>query len=256
MLPIRINTYVCTAFIIIGLFCIPLLLHAAEGGFVSLIAIPGIEELSREGIQKYVNVLLRVAIIAAALLAVVKLILAGAQYILSGVVTNKESAKKDIWSALLGLLIVLAAVTLLRTINPSLVDLPALNPLSKITFPEITVAVGTSFDSSRVVDSERAKFLMDFKKACEKGGGIYVPPSAQTDEVYCTPKSTSDSLDQALTTGIGRFCISKTYTKQEFENHKNAINSFIQGCKSRGKTPKGAATKYFVEQICYEMQCK
>lgn len=69
------------------------------------------------------------AIIVAAVIAVIKLILAGAQYVLSGVVTDKANAKKDIRSALVGLLIILAAITLLTTINPNITNLPDLKPL-------------------------------------------------------------------------------------------------------------------------------
>jgi hypothetical protein len=53
-------------------------------------------------------------------LAVLKITIAGVKYMLSDVVTSKESAKKDIQGALFGLLIVLAAVIILNTINPSL----------------------------------------------------------------------------------------------------------------------------------------
>ncbi len=58
----------------------------------------------------------------AALLAVVKIIIAGAKYMLSDIVTTKGEAKKDIRGALLGLLLIIGAVIILNTINPALTD--------------------------------------------------------------------------------------------------------------------------------------
>ncbi|MDC1205592.1 hypothetical protein N8083_01970 [Candidatus Pacebacteria bacterium] len=109
------------------LFCLPFFAFAADTGFISLVGVPGIENIGKPGgLQGYINTLMRVAVIAAALIALIKLILAGAQYILSGIVTDKENAKKDIKAALTGLLIVIAAVAILRTINPDLLNLPTL----------------------------------------------------------------------------------------------------------------------------------
>ena len=77
-------------------------------------------------IGPYINALYLLAISVAAFLAVVKIIFGGVKYMLSDVVTDKGDAKKDIKGALLGLLIVLAAVLILETINPSLNDLDVL----------------------------------------------------------------------------------------------------------------------------------
>lgn len=71
----------------------------------------------------YVEALFNASIAIAAILAVIRLIWAGVQYMLSEVVTKKENARKDIRGALLGLLIILASVTILQTINPNLLNL-------------------------------------------------------------------------------------------------------------------------------------
>jgi len=80
--------------------------------------------------EDYVNALYRIAISIAAMLVVIRLIWAGVQYMLSEVVTSKEKAKKDIQGALLGLLIVLGAVTILNTINPKITNTNILNRLA------------------------------------------------------------------------------------------------------------------------------
>ena len=72
--------------------------------------------------NEYINLLYKMSISIAALLAVVKIIIAGAKYMLSDIVTNKSEAKKDIQGALLGLLLIIGAVILLNTINPALTD--------------------------------------------------------------------------------------------------------------------------------------
>ncbi len=84
--------------------------------------VEGMPTVESSDISGYINALYTLAISLAALLAVVKIILAGMKYILSDVVPSKSDAKKDIWGAVIGLLIVLSAVLILNTINPNLTD--------------------------------------------------------------------------------------------------------------------------------------
>lgn len=98
-------------------FFTPLLTFAQVQTFQTL---PGLQNAGNLTTQQYIDALYVIAIAAASILAVLKLMWAGAQYMLSEVVTNKQRAKDDIRGALLGLLIILAAVTILNTINPNL----------------------------------------------------------------------------------------------------------------------------------------
>lgn len=68
----------------------------------------------------YINSLYVLSIALAALLAVIKIIVAGLKWMLTDLVTSKEDAKKDIQGAVLGLIIIVAAVIILETINPRL----------------------------------------------------------------------------------------------------------------------------------------
>lgn len=70
--------------------------------------------------EDYISALYKISISIAAILVVLKLIFAGTKYILTDVVSTKGNAKDDIKNALLGLLIILAAVTILNTINPQI----------------------------------------------------------------------------------------------------------------------------------------
>ena len=92
-------------------------------GYTPIVGIPGMADNSSLSTEGYVQALYKLSITAACLIALVKIIWAGVKWTLSDVVTDKGSAKKDIWSALLGLLIILCAVIVLNTINPELTKL-------------------------------------------------------------------------------------------------------------------------------------
>jgi hypothetical protein len=87
--------------------------------FRVLVGIPGIDP-NNTNMGQYINALYILSISIAALLAVIKIIIAGVKYMLSDVVTSKAEAKSDIQGALIGLLIVISAVVILETINPQL----------------------------------------------------------------------------------------------------------------------------------------
>lgn len=88
-------------------------------GFIPLVGVPGLEA-NNMNIGTYINALYTLSISIAALLAVIKIIIAGVKYMLSDVVTSKADAKSDIQGALVGLLVVISAVIILETINPQL----------------------------------------------------------------------------------------------------------------------------------------
>jgi len=72
------------------------------------------------------------AIVVAGMLAVVKLVIAGAKYMMSDVVTTKQSAISDIKGALIGLLLVMGTVVILDTINDQIANanLDSIRPLN------------------------------------------------------------------------------------------------------------------------------
>jgi len=87
--------------------------------YTPIVRIPGIEGgcLNTEG---YVTALYYLSITVAALLAVYKIMEAGIKLMFDGVVVNKSEARSQIQGAVFGLLIVLSAVLILRTINVNL----------------------------------------------------------------------------------------------------------------------------------------
>ncbi len=91
-------------------------------GFSWLVGIPGVSGGEGTGFNQYINALYALAISLAALIAVVKIVIAGAKYMMDDIVTHKSEAKQDIWNALLGLLIIIGAVIILNTINTDLTN--------------------------------------------------------------------------------------------------------------------------------------
>ena len=112
-------TFANLTFACLAVITLPIVAHA---GFVPLVGIPGID--APDDLNDVVNTIYLLAISIAALLAVIKIIIAGVKYMLSDVVTTKQDAKSDIWGALIGLLVVVSAVLILLTINPQLVNIP------------------------------------------------------------------------------------------------------------------------------------
>ncbi len=87
-----------------------------------LVNIPGYNnQTGAGGLEGFVNIIYGLAISIAALLAVVKIVIAGLKWMLSDIVTDKTDAKKDIQGALIGLIIIISAVIIITTINPTIV---------------------------------------------------------------------------------------------------------------------------------------
>ena len=89
-----------------------------------MVQIPGVTDITAQNggavLSQYVNALYGLAIVIAGMIAVIKLVLAGAKYMMSDSFTSKGAAIEDIKGALLGILIILTAFLILATINPRL----------------------------------------------------------------------------------------------------------------------------------------
>lgn len=102
------------------LLLIPVISLAANTVYEPLVGLPGVDEGA--DFNTYVNSIYALSITIAALLAVIKIVIAGVKWMLTDVVTSKEEAKKDIKGALFGLLIVLAAVLIISVINKDILE--------------------------------------------------------------------------------------------------------------------------------------
>jgi hypothetical protein len=116
--------------VVASLLFLPVITLAGSGdGFTPLIGIPGLED--QTNFNSYVNALYALSISIAALIAVIQIVIAGAEYMLSDLVTKKSDAKERIRNSLIGLLIIIGAVVILTTVNSDLtnmsVNAPVLN---------------------------------------------------------------------------------------------------------------------------------
>jgi len=91
-------------------------------GYQPLVGIPGVgTDGQYDGnFDQYLQAIYATSISLAALLAVIKIVIAGVKWMTTDIVEGKSSAKKDIEGAILGLVVILSAVLILYIINPNI----------------------------------------------------------------------------------------------------------------------------------------
>lgn len=162
---------IISSLIIFGPFLFAREVAAAGQTYTSIVDLPlpagmraGSDSITTED---FVRIMYSIAISIAAILAVVKIVYGGVQYMLTDIVTSKEQAKKDIRGALLGLLIVIGAVVLLNTINPQLTTLDALNNVEGVQVESFS---GVSLDDAQIGENRTinpaSKEAEHFQETC------------------------------------------------------------------------------------------
>jgi hypothetical protein len=148
--------------------------------------------------QDYIDLLYTTSISVAALLAVIKIVIAGAKYMFSDVITDKGSAIKDIKGALLGLLLIIGAVLILELINPRLITgglkleqvrpapaLPAVPPIVPVKPGEAapnSTKLGTETQKGSIVPKPKDVKPALFEISCSKMKGV---PAGEGDSMVC-----------------------------------------------------------------------
>lgn len=180
---------------------LPILVYGQGKVYSPLVNIPG---NGANGFEEYISFLYGASISIAALLAVVKIIIAGAKYMLSDIVTNKGEALSDIQGAILGLLLILGAVIILEFINPQLIK-------REIKFQTIAPPPTINARNSAVaVAEQRAAALL---------AGL--DPCAQPTQ----------SLNQAGTSNLTTINVSNC---GDIENKRRVLNEFAADCATQG----------------------
>ena len=142
--------------ILIILFFLPISAFAQSvPKYVQIVNIPNVNP---GDINTYMNSLYVLAITIAALLAVIKIVIAGVKWMTTDIVTSKGDAKKDIQGALLGLLIILSVVLIIELINPDIgtVDLK----LEVVDVPESPVTPAIDPDVLACEESATCEVLV------------------------------------------------------------------------------------------------
>jgi hypothetical protein len=161
-----------------------------------IVSIPGVD--SSMTIEGYIDALFKLSITIAGLIAVVKIIFSGVKWMLSDVVTDKSSAKKDIRGAIFGLLIILTAVLILNTINSNLTVLNIFGGAPAIDIPhtqtedeardtvrEDYATVGSTYALNGSAGSAEH---LTFIRQCVASGGKAVVSAADSNIVECRTK--------------------------------------------------------------------
>jgi len=125
----HLRSALITSFWIVILFLLSVSeTHAAiTESFAPLTTIPGVTDKGPTDLPTYINAIYKFIIAFGALFGVVRIAYAGVKYSLSDIVTDKASAKKDIYGVLLGLAILLIPYIVLNTIYPNLTNLDVLS---------------------------------------------------------------------------------------------------------------------------------
>lgn len=198
---------------------------AAAEEFKSMLGdVPFLNEGSINSSGDLVNGLYVLSITLAAILVVIRLIWAGMNYMFSELVPDKADAKKDIRAALIGLLIVLGAVTILDTVNS---DITGINVI-----PDVSLE-STDIDTSPFLDSGIEAMLST------PGSPLFgtVPTAyscGRTDMVSCEEvrrkcQERSSCVDSIVRTSPSPSVIvfNRKPPEQLFEQHR-------QECEARG----------------------
>lgn len=110
--------------VFLALLALPLVASAAEK-YVPLAQIPGLTDRVGEApsLVAYLNAIFFLTISVAALIAVVRIVVAGFKYMMTDAWGGKEEAVSTIKAVVIGLIVLLLTVVILRTINPNLLNL-------------------------------------------------------------------------------------------------------------------------------------
>lgn len=127
-------------------------------------------------LSTYLNIIIKILIGIAAVLAVIMIVMGGIEYMTSDFVSSKEEGKKRITNAIIGLLIALGAYLILYTVNPNLLktidvsDEKELPATAIVDFEGAPEGTGTFSPISK-------KALQELKVECPGSGGIQSLPS-------------------------------------------------------------------------------
>lgn len=181
-----------TLFCLSLLILLPTITFGATPQYTPLVGIGINPNTDFEG---FINTLYYMSIGIAALLAVIKIVIAGVKYMLSEVVTNKSEAKKDIRTALVGLLIVMSAVLILNIINPQLTNI-GFNPNQVQTVTPNSVVPGTGggapTPTMKIYNCSTPSCTNEIN-SCQTTGGTHIIKVKNTrapnpvKTLYCTP---------------------------------------------------------------------
>lgn len=202
--------------LIVSILSLPTVIYAQDSVYSPLVDLSNAGQGTKvQTFEEYINFLYGFSIALAALLAVIKIVIAGAKYMLDDVITGKEQAKKDIQGAILGLLLILSAVIILELINPQLIKREIKFNDFQSKRPDLSVAVATTVGGQTV--EQLADSLSKGLDAC----------------VYKTEPGTSASGKVTIVVANANPCGDKA---------RDQLQLFAQNCIDGGGTPTASGS--------------
>lgn len=147
----------------------------------------------------YLNIIIKLVIGFAAVMAMVMIVMGGIEYMTSELVSSKEAGKERIVHAVLGLLLALGSYLILNTINPQLLSV-CLNNL-----PQATIEINGPAAESNEAFVAASKTDLDFL------------------QIYCPGTSTANNRSSELLKIANSFEGKVTYS----QNNRNKINKTV-----------------------------
>ena len=125
---IKVKNKLKTISLLLVSFITPLTMFADKKYVPLSPSLPGVESTgytygTEHGMSNFINNLFGISVGVAAVLAVIMLAIGGFQYMTSESVFKTSGAKERITNAIVGLIIVLASILIMYTINPDIVNL-------------------------------------------------------------------------------------------------------------------------------------
>ncbi|MCA9365281.1 hypothetical protein KC723_00115 [Candidatus Kaiserbacteria bacterium] len=166
--------------------------------FRPLVGIPGFNGGEEISLNLFVNRFFLTCIALAALLAVVKLVIAGFKYMMTDVVTSKEDAKNDIKGALFGLLVVASTVLILSTINEKITNFDIVNKYSGLISPSANNSGGgggnpVQNNTVKTVTCANPNDCTPEAKICMASHGYVSVQQSSQGKINCVTKTTNQT---------------------------------------------------------------
>jgi len=132
--------------------------------YESISALPGTGSVNLDDPTTYFINLFKIFVFVASVLAVIKLMLCGFQYMTSEAISSKENAKQCIWAVIFGLFLILLSYLILQVINPE---------LNQLQFENIRSLIETGQSSTQPPQGNQPPFCY--------GGSVSYPGQAECE---------------------------------------------------------------------------
>ncbi len=210
-------------------------LRACAQDYVPLAPLPGINPSPADVgayIQQFFNLGIRLAIV----LAVLMFVIGGVEYMMSEGVTSKDSAKKRMSGAVIGLLLAISSVLILQTINPAILTGGFI--VSKSATPKAPTPLSTetpapidktgNYALRWTFNNVQQEVFYTSKNNCEKGRNAVLQQPEAKNVQSCINQQFRFSWVQKGSTATQFSANYTTLEKCEAERKKNESDATIQ----------------------------